>query len=111
MEDARTTVAPRHAAVPRAWLAVGALVAATQLLAACGDMKPRAEKPAPQPDPATATAGADSRDPSKDPTPGDPNWKSGSALGKARDSAVQLKEKIAQHEAEVSKQADEVFKK
>jgi hypothetical protein len=85
-------------------------LAAAACLVACDDVKPR------QPSAARSTEappGPDGppRDPTKDPSPGDPGWKSSSALGKARDSAVQLKEKIAQHEEEVSKQADEVFKK
>lgn len=94
-----------------ALLAAGAVACACLCgcLGGCDDVKPR------QPSAARSTEAPppppDKRDPTKDPSPGDPGWKSSSALGKARDSAVQLKEKIAQQQEEVSKQADEVFKK
>ena len=91
-------------------LAAAALLAGAACLAACDDVKPRQPSAARSTEAPPGPADA-KRDPAKDPSPGDPGWKSSSALGKARDSAVQLKEKIAQHEEEVSKQADEVFKK
>ena len=59
---------------------------------------------------ALAPAATANRDPATDPTPGDPNWESGSALGKARDAAVRTKAQSDAYQKEVSKQADEVFK-
>ena len=85
------------------------ILAACTTLVACKPMTPRpavATPPQQEADPA-ATA---NRDPSKDPTPGDPNWESGSALGKARDAAVRTKAKVDAYQQEVAKQADEVFK-
>jgi hypothetical protein len=92
---------------PLAILAVAA-IAAGLALPACKPMKPRQPQavPSQEPDPPKEQK----RDPSKDPSAGDPEWKSSSALGKARDSAVRLKVKVDEYEKEVSRQADEVFK-
>lgn len=84
--------------------ALGALLA----LSACKPMNPRpASAPPPQPQDAAQAAG---RDPSKDPAPGDSDWKSSSALGKARDAAVRTRDRVNAYQEEVGRQADEVFK-
>jgi hypothetical protein len=93
---------------PNAILALAAL-AACIALPACKPMKPRPPQPVPSQEPDAPKE--EKRDPSKDPSAGDPEWKSSSSLGKARDSAVRLKVKVDEYEQEVSKQADEVFKK
>ena len=95
---------------PAALPAVLALLSAAAIAfsaAGCKPMKPRPPQPTPAEQP-TETAGK--RDPSH-PTPGDPEWESSSSLGKARDAAVRVKAKADAYQEEVSKQADEVFKK
>lgn len=83
--------------------------ACSTMLVGCKPMAPRPAVATPAQQEAEPAATA-KRDPAKDPTPGDPNWESGSALGKARDAAVRTKVKVDAYQKEVSKQADEVFK-
>jgi hypothetical protein len=85
------------------------IFAGSSTLMACKPMTPRPAVAAPAQQEAAPAATAN-RDPATDPTPGDPNWESGSALGKARDAAVRTKVKVDAYQKEVSKQADEVFK-
>ena len=86
-------------------LSVLALVGA---LPGCKPMNPRpAVAPPPQEAEAPQTA---NRDSSKDPAPGDPEWKSSSALGKARDAGARTKAAVDAYQQEVARQADEVFK-
>ena len=85
------------------------IFAGSSTLMACKPMTPRPAVAAPAQQEAAPAATAN-RDPATDPTPGDPNWESGSALGKARDAAVRTKAKSDAYQKEVSKQADEVFK-
>ena len=70
----------------------------------CEDMKPRTATAVPAPQQETAQADNHA-------SPGDVNWNSSSALGKARDAAVRTKAKVDEYQQEVAKQADEVFKK
>ena len=85
------------------------ILAGCSTLVACKPMTPRPAVATPAQQEPTPAATAN-RDPATDPTPGDPNWESGSALGKARDAAVRTKAKSDAYQKEVSKQADEVFK-
>ena len=99
--DMRTTSNARAALL----LAALAVVSA---LPGCKPMNPRpAVAPPPQEADAPQTA---NRDPSKDPAPGDPEWKSSSALGKSRDAAVRTKAAVDAYQQEVARQADDVFK-
>ena len=97
----RTTSTARAALLFSALALVGALPG-------CKPMNPRpAVAPPPQEAEAPQTA---NRDPSKDPAPGDPEWKSSSSLGKARDAAARTKAAVDAYQQEVARQADEVFK-
>ena len=84
------------------------VLAACAAAAGCKPMKPRPAQAVPSQEPTPVAEGK--RDPSKDPQPGDPEWKSSSALGKARDAAVRSKQQVDAYQQEVSRQADEVFK-
>ena len=88
---------------------IALITLAACLSSGCKPVKPR--PPMPVPSQEAEPPKEEKRDPSKDPSAGDPEWKSSSALGKARDSAVQLKVKVDAYQQEVAKQADEVFKK
>ena len=91
----------------RAALLIAAL-ALVGILPGCKPMNPRpAVAPPPQEADAPQTA---KRDPSKDPAPGDPEWKSSSTLGKARDAGARTKAAVDAYQQEVARQADEVFK-
>jgi len=91
----------------RAALLLAAL-ALVGILPGCKPMNPRpAVAPPLQEADAPQTA---KRDPSKDPAPGDPEWKSSSTLGKARDAGARTKAAVDAYQQEVARQADEVFK-
>ena len=97
----------RSASADRAAL----LLAGCALVGFVPGCKPMNPRPAVAPPPEQADVPQTAkRDPSKDPAPGDPEWKSSSALGKARDSAVRTKAAADAYQQEVARQADEVFK-
>ncbi|MBL9141112.1 MAG: hypothetical protein JNK53_04540 [Phycisphaerae bacterium] len=84
---------------------LAAVLACAAVLPACGEMKPR-----PAADTAAIPAAPPAERATRDPRAPDQGHNSSSTLGKARDAAMRGIRTHDQHQADVSKQADEVFK-